>query len=163
MMFHADIRIKPQLIYQSGLELFFRIQILIVLLLAVGACTNDKSYSQQEPNIVIIYADDVGNGDLGIYGAQKIKTPNIDNLSKQGVRFTNVYATAVMCAPSRDSLLTGKYAFRHPHSGTIVNNVSRIGYMTGGQSDWWNDKDMNAVFAKRSEQFIRNNKEEPEC
>lgn len=262
-----------------------------------------------KPNIVVIYADDVGYGDVGAYGSERIKTPNLDRLAENGIRFTNAYATSAMCTPSRYSLLTGRYAFRHPsagilsaedpmiiepgsptlpeilrgkgyrtsivgkwhlglgseegginwngkispgpldvgfdesfllpvtndrvptvyvdgyyvynleeedmplqvqypkeghhdyqeeqfgkkgekkpavpqplvgnlpsghthpeqlrypadaqHSGTIVNEVSRIGYMAGGQSAWWDDETMAKEFANRSENFIRENKGQP--
>jgi arylsulfatase A-like enzyme len=65
-----------------------------------------------KPNIVIILADDLGYGDLGCYGATKIKTPNIDRLAAEGVRFTRGYAPSSTCTPSRFSLLTGEYAWR---------------------------------------------------
>jgi arylsulfatase A-like enzyme len=64
------------------------------------------------PNIVLIIADDLGYGDLGCYGATKIKTPNMDKLASQGVRFTQGYAPSSTCTPSRFSLLTGEYAWR---------------------------------------------------
>lgn len=60
-----------------------------------------------KPNIILILADDLGYGDLGCYGQQKIKTPNIDKLADEGIRFTNFYSGATVCAPSRASLLTG--------------------------------------------------------
>ena len=64
------------------------------------------------PNIVVIYADDLGYGDLGCYGAEAIPTPHIDALAAGGLRFTDGYATASTCTPSRYSLLTGEYPFR---------------------------------------------------
>ncbi|HQI76648.1 MAG TPA: sulfatase-like hydrolase/transferase, partial [Candidatus Latescibacteria bacterium] len=57
----------------------------------------DKKY----PNIVIMYADDLGFGDVGCYGATEIPTPNVDRLAADGIRFTNGYATAATCTPSR--------------------------------------------------------------
>jgi len=62
-----------------------------------------------KPNVVIIYADDLGYGDLGCYGSENIKTPNLDWLSKHGMKFTNWYSNSPVCSPSRASLLTGKY------------------------------------------------------
>ena len=235
------------------------------------------------PNIVIIYADDVGYGDLSAYGTELIPTPKIDRLAEGGVKFTGAYCTASTCTPSRYSLLTGDYAFRNPraeilagdapmviepgtftlaeamkeagyrtavigkwhlgigdgdvdwngeinpgplevgfdvsfiipatndrvptvwvdghrvhnwspdddpirvsyrgpigdlptglshpellryeadrqHSGTIVNGVSRIGFMDGGQSAWWDDEDMGYEIARRSRDFIEENHEAP--
>lgn len=287
---------------------------MMMLLLLSGGCSNsgqsDSNEDEvQKPNIVIIYSDDVGFGDLSSYGSEKIQTPNIDKLAKTGARFTDAYATSAMCTPSRYSLLTGRYAFRHPsagilsaedpliiepgsktlpavmkeagyatsivgkwhlglgnegepinwngqitpgplevgfdesfimpvtndrvptvfvqghevynlskdddslkvkypkegeheyqeesfgkkkdekpkvpqplvgdlpsghtnpeqlrypaddqHSGTIINGMSRIGYMAGGQSAWWDDEQMASQFIKRSGQFMEENKDEP--
>jgi arylsulfatase A-like enzyme len=66
----------------------------------------------QPPNIVFIYADDLGYGDLSSYGATRVRTPNIDRLAAGGVRFTDAHSTAATCTPSRYSLMTGEYAFR---------------------------------------------------
>lgn len=68
------------------------------------------SWSQSRPNIIYIYADDLGYGELGSYGQQKIKTPNLDRMAKEGMRFTQHYASAPVCAPSRCMLITGKHA-----------------------------------------------------
>jgi arylsulfatase A-like enzyme/polygalacturonase len=64
------------------------------------------------PNIVLIYTDDLGYGDLGCYGATKIATPHIDRLAREGLRFTGAYATSATCTPSRYALLTGEYPWR---------------------------------------------------
>ena len=69
--------------------------------------------SQRKPNIIIIYLDDLGYGDLGCYGAKGVKTPNVDKLAKNGIRFTDAHSSAATCTPSRFSLLTGSYAFRN--------------------------------------------------
>lgn len=66
--------------------------------------------AQHTPNIIYIYADDLGYGELGSYGQQKIKTPYLDQLATEGIRFTQHYAAAPVCAPSRCMLLTGKHA-----------------------------------------------------
>jgi arylsulfatase A-like enzyme len=66
-------------------------------------------FSQEKPNIIFILADDLGYGDLGIYGAKDIKTPNIDKLAKNGILFTNAYANSTVCSPSRAAILTGNY------------------------------------------------------
>ena len=77
------------------------------------------------PNVVFILADDVGYGDLGIYGG-KVPTPNIDSLARTGMRFTDAHSPAALCAPSRFSLLTGSYPYRNgrPGGSWDVNNSS---------------------------------------
>ncbi len=65
--------------------------------------------NSQKPNIIYIFADDLGIGDLSCYGATKVSTPNIDRLAGQGVQFTNAYATSATSTPSRFGLLTGMY------------------------------------------------------
>ena len=65
------------------------------------------------PNVIIMYADDLGFGDVGCYGAsERLPTPNLDRLAGEGIRFHQGYATASTCTPSRYSLLTGRYAWR---------------------------------------------------
>lgn len=256
-----------------------------LFVITVSGCDRpaDQQHQAAKPNIIIIYADDVGYGDIGVYGSELIPTPHIDRLAAEGLKMTSAYATAATCTPSRYSLLTGEYAFRnrraqvlpgdaplliepgshtlpsiladsgyrtsvvgkwhlglgegnldwngpikpgpleigfhesfllpatndrvptvyvkghdvynlsedddplrvsysgdignlptgvsHPerlrygadlqHSGTIVNSISRIGWMDGGQSAWWDDEEMPVVFAERSKQFIRQNREQP--
>ncbi|VGO16350.1 Arylsulfatase [Pontiella desulfatans] len=66
-----------------------------------------------KPNVVIIYGDDVGYGDVGAYGSKLIPTPNIDRLAAEGLRFTDGHCSAGTCTPSRYSLLTGVHGFRH--------------------------------------------------
>jgi len=68
--------------------------------------------AQQTPNVVIIYGDDVGFGDVGAYGSKMIPTPNIDQLAAEGLRFTDGHCAAATCSPSRYSLLTGIHGFR---------------------------------------------------
>ncbi|MCG8525264.1 MAG: arylsulfatase [Opitutales bacterium] len=110
------------------------------------------SYSKNDhPNIIIIYADDVGYGDLGCYGAQSIDTPNLDLLARTGIRFTSAYATSSTCTPSRYSLLTGEYAFRNQKAKilpgnapliielgkkTIASMLRNAGYTTGLVGKW---------------------------
>lgn len=67
---------------------------------------------KRKPNIVIIYADDLGYGDLGCYGAEEIATPNVDALAQNGLRFTQAYSTSPVCTPARYSLMTGRYPSR---------------------------------------------------
>ena len=74
----------------------------------------NESYSQEnQPNIIIIFTDDMGYGDLGCFGNTLTKTPNIDKLAKEGIRFTDFYAGASLCTPSRAALLTGTYPVRN--------------------------------------------------
>ena len=81
------------------------------------ASTTDQEGNIFRPNIVFIMADDLGWGDLGCYGQQKIATPNIDRLAAQGIRFTQFYAGSTVCAPSRSSLLTGLHTGHTPIRG----------------------------------------------
>ena len=80
---------------------------------AISRAADKSDDKSQRPNILIIYTDDLGYGDLGCYNAEsKIPTPNIDKLAKEGVRFTDAHSPATVCTPSRYSLLTGQLAFR---------------------------------------------------
>jgi len=92
-----------------------------------------KDDDKDLPNILVIYTDDVGYGDVGIYGG-RIPTPNIDRLAREGVMFTNSYTTSATCTPSRFSLLTGMYAWRQP--GTAVANGDAPALIRPGQETW---------------------------
>jgi len=70
------------------------------------------------PNVVLIYADDLGYGDIGCYGATKVKTPNIDRLAREGRMFSDAHSASAVCTPSRYALLTGEYPFRQEKEGT---------------------------------------------
>jgi arylsulfatase A-like enzyme len=82
--------------------------------------------AQDKPNVVIIYVDDLGYGDLSSYGATKIKTPNIDALAQDGIRFINGHSSAATCTPSRYSLMTGKYPFRKSGTGVLPGDAALI-------------------------------------
>jgi len=82
--------------------------------------------AQQKPNVIYIYADDLGYGDLSCYGATKIATPNIDRLSKQGIRFTNAHSTSATCTPSRYALMTGQYPWRKSGTGVLPGDAALI-------------------------------------
>ena len=100
----------------------------ICLLLACGQANIDKSHikDNSRPNIVYIYADDLGYGELGAYGQEKIKTPHLDQLAQEGIKFTQHYTGTPVCAPARCMLLTGK------HGG---NSFIRNNYELGGFAD----------------------------
>lgn len=103
------------------------------------------------PNIVLINADDLGYGDLGCYGATKVKTPHIDRLAKEGRRFTDAHSSSAVCSPSRYGLLTGQYPLRKnfwgptPHhqeltigldQPTIASVLKQAGYNTACIGKW---------------------------
>ena len=73
---------------------------------------NTTPTKSKTPNVVFIYADDLGYGDLECYGAKNVQTPNVNRLAKSGILFTNAHATAATSTPSRYSMLTGEYAWR---------------------------------------------------
>jgi len=85
---------------------------LTALLLTPLAALHAANASPPKPNIVFILADDLGYGDLGCYGATKVKTPNIDRLAREGMRFTDAHSPASVCTPSRYNLMTGRYCWR---------------------------------------------------
>lgn len=80
--------------------------------------------AKEKPNVIIIFADDLGYGDLSCYGATKVKTPNIDKLAKGGMRFTDAHSASSVCTPSRYALITGEY----PHR----KNISRPIFLKSG-------------------------------
>ena len=87
--------------------------VLCSILFFFNACMSSTAESKKEqPNIVLILADDLGYADLGCYGSKQVLSPNIDKLSKEGIRFTNAYVNASICTPSRAGLLTGRYPQR---------------------------------------------------
>jgi arylsulfatase A-like enzyme len=99
---------------------------LIATLACVLGGAGPGAQAADKPNIIILYADDIGYGDLGCYGATAVKTPNVDRLAKEGLRFTDAYASSASCTPSRFSLLTGEYAFRQKGTGVLPGNAALI-------------------------------------
>jgi arylsulfatase A-like enzyme len=93
-----------------------------LLLLAAGLQLRAAS----PPNIVLIYADDLGYGDVGCYGATRVKTPNIDRLAREGLRFTDAHCTSATCTPSRYGLLTGEYPWRKRGTGVLPGDAALI-------------------------------------
>lgn len=127
--------------------------ILIVTLQAMMMSCNTAKQAKEktQANVIIIYADDLGYGDVGAYGATAMKTPNIDKLANGGVQFTNGYASSATCSPSRYALLTGTYPWRNKNAKilagtapllidteqmTIPKMLSAKGYHTGIVGKW---------------------------
>jgi len=106
-----------------------------------------KSHRQQKPNIIYILADDLGYGDLGCFGQEQIKTPNLDRMATEGIRLTQHYAGSTVCAPSRCCLMTGKHTGHctvrgnvdfliKPNEITVAKVLKKAGYSTGCIGKW---------------------------
>ena len=205
-----------------------------ILPLALTSCLASHATAQEKqsnrPNVVFIYADDIGYGDLSCNGAKTIHTPNVERLAKMGVRFTNAHSAAATSTPSRYAMLTGEYAWRkagtgiaagdaaaiirperytmanlfkdaendqvinldpndpiqvsykanfpgeptgkdnpellkmhpsHGHDQSIVNGISRIGYMKGGKSALWQDEKIAETLTGKAVSFIEGHKSAP--
>ncbi len=125
------------------------------LILLTIITSNSAGYARQpvKPNVIFIIADDLGYGDIGVYGQKLIKTQNIDALAKKGIKFTQFYAGTSVCAPSRSSLMTGQHTGHTPIRGnkeilpegqfplkasayTIAELFKDAGYATGNFGKW---------------------------
>ncbi|MEI7851057.1 MAG: arylsulfatase [Kiritimatiellales bacterium] len=127
-----------------------RIFSMLPLALPVALSAADVPKPADKPNIVIIYADDLGYGDVGCYGAKLIPTPNMDRMAADGLRFTSGYATSATCTPSRYALLTGQYPWRigatilsgeaamiiRPGTLTTASLLKNAGYRTAAIGKW---------------------------
>ena len=115
---------------------------------ALAGCTSQQA---EKPNIIVVYADDLGPGDLGCYGATAVRTPNTDRLAREGVLFSNAYACSSTCTPSRYGLLTGEYPWRQKNTGiargdapmiirkdqyNVARMLTNAGYSTGVVGKW---------------------------
>ena len=130
---------KKQKIDKKSFKLWISITLFLLLTVAVFFLFKDRSIDElygvypddkklkklkinninaAKPNIIVIYCDDLGYGDLACFGSEVIRTPNIDSLAQDGIRFTDYYACNAVCAPSRAGLLTGRYPFR---TGVVGN------------------------------------------
>lgn len=119
---------------------------------AALAVSTQEVKSPVAPNIILILADDLGYGDVGCYGATKIKTPNIDRLAANGMRFTDAHTPSAVCSPTRYGLLTGRYCWRTPLQRgplprtahlwfkkdrlTLPAMLKQRGYRTGAVGKW---------------------------
>ncbi|MCB0633042.1 MAG: arylsulfatase, partial [Lewinella sp.] len=131
--------------------------LLLLLCWPIGSCNQAGVKSEDQmppaevrlPNIIYILVDDMGYGDLSCFGQQTLKTPNIDHLAAEGMRFTRHYAGSTVCGPSRASLLTGKHTGHTSVRGnqpsgqllqvaevTIPEVLKRAGYVTGMAGKW---------------------------
>ncbi|MBL8890478.1 MAG: arylsulfatase [Planctomycetaceae bacterium] len=142
----------PQLLLLASIKYLCRLAVLCL----VGLTLDQHGFADQ-PNIVLILADDLGYGDLGCYGQEKIQTPHLDRLASQGMRFTNHYTGSPVCASARCTLLTGKHSAHAEIRGnrdsgngrafpgqwpitaeaiTIAEVLQEAGYATGGFGKW---------------------------
>ena len=130
--------------------------ILLVPILSIGACVSEKDSSDPQkanPNIIYILADDLGYGDLACYGQEKFATPNLDQLAREGIRFTRHYSGSTVCAPSRSVLMTGLHTGHTPIRGnqevqpegqwpmpassrTLAEALKEVGYVCGAFGKW---------------------------
>ncbi|MCH7726871.1 MAG: sulfatase [Planctomycetes bacterium] len=101
--------------------------LLLAFALSLVIVSRDATYSaeQQRPNVIIIFSDDLGYGDLGCYGATEFETPHIDRMAAEGMRFTDFYVAASVCSASRAALLTGRYPVRTGVTGVISANSKK--------------------------------------
>jgi len=127
------------------------------ILTSLGSCNskNEEVKSKQSPNVIVIFMDDMGFGDLSAFGHPTIQTPNIDRIARKGQKWTNFYAASSVCSPSRGALLTGRYPVRLGLGGekervffpesigglpsseiTIAEMLKAQGYITGMIGKW---------------------------
>ncbi|HKA07796.1 MAG TPA: arylsulfatase [Gemmataceae bacterium] len=120
---------------------------LAAVLILIGAVGTSGAEPDRKPNIVFILADDLGYGDVGCYGQKMIRTPNIDRMAAEGIRFTQCYAGSTVCAPSRCCLMTGFHTGHgrvrgnalvplQPEDRTVAEVLKAAGYATGLSGKW---------------------------
>ena len=124
----------------------------LLALLGCAAAASARSANASRPNLIVFYADDLGYGDLGCYGHPLSDTPNVDKLSTEGMKFSNIYTSSPVCSPSRAGLLTGRYQtrsgiypgvfFEQSVNGLPANETTlaalllKNGYQTGMVGKW---------------------------
>ena len=130
-----------------------RCGILALVVLVLGPVVSRAEQAGRPPNVIVILADDLGYGDLGVQGGKDIPTPHIDSIAKNGVRFTNGYVSGPYCSPTRAGLLTGRYQKRFGHEfneggadrdkfglplteTTIADRLKALGYATCAVGKW---------------------------
>lgn len=133
----------------------WKLLVIAIVGLAFSACASESHQLEHSspPNIIYILADDLGYGDLGIYGQQKFSTPHLDQLARDGMRFTRHYSGSTVCAPSRSVLMTGLHTGHTPIRGnqevkpegqwpladslhTLAEGLKDAGYITGAFGKW---------------------------
>ncbi len=124
-----------------------RVISLLLIAGAFGIACAAQAQEGDRPNIIFILADDLGYGDLGCYGQEVIRTPNIDRMAEEGMRFTHCYAGSTVCAPSRCCLMTGYHSGHalvrgnarvplRPEDITVAESLKSAGYHTGIIGKW---------------------------
>lgn len=144
----------PRLVLMAGNLLMTRTLIsLLVSFAALLGCsgTSPEQPTEPPPNFIVIFADDLGYGDLSSYGSERIRTPRLDQMAAEGIRFTDFYAAAPFCSPSRASILTGRYPVRagvpnvlfptektglDPEEVTIAEMLAPAGYVSAAIGKW---------------------------
>lgn len=126
----------------------FKLSIYFTLIVSFQSCSNLPKPHAQKPNIIFIMVDDMGYYDLGCYGSKTIKTPHIDKMCAEGLKFTQCYSGDTVCASARSTLMTGTHKGHTPVRGnsggiplfpsdvTIAEVLKKAGYATGGFGKW---------------------------
>jgi arylsulfatase A len=140
-MLNHTLQMKSSIIFSST----------VITAVFLSSCKQQPEIAR--PNIILVFADDLGYGDVGCFGQQVIKTPNIDNMASEGIKLTRFYSAFPVCAPSRSSLMTGKHAgesyIRHnmnvlpmgqmplrPDDFTVAELLKEQGYATAAFGKW---------------------------
>jgi len=137
--------------------LFHRPLWITALVVLAGLCAVSSTPAAEKPNVIVIFCDDLGYGDLGCFGSTKIRTPAVDRMAEEGIRLTSFYSTSGVCSPSRSSLMTGCYPRRvnlhqndrnlcvlfaadhkglNPRETTVAEVMKRQGYATKCIGKW---------------------------